>query len=255
MSRLPHPHYSLIFSPYHLHFPNYSLTHESSPIVGSSLMIASFHNLASANAASSSHELIQLECKGDWFDRCILFLFPLWNYSISVSFSRYMHHTLLLPLIFHPSLFVFHPFHHSLSLTSRPSFPILHPVHLSSCSPPSHRLLLSELRYRTALKSHPSSLSSCPTDPQHNSPRHRTRRRPDLKKDSKYERGHQGAADCAFIWFYFVFVSTGSFGVEGLRSCVFRSGFPDCFRLILLAWFLLVFPSIFLGWWSGQDRA
>ncbi|EIM79548.1 DUF567-domain-containing protein [Stereum hirsutum FP-91666 SS1] len=37
--------------------------------IGSSRMIASFHNLASANASSSSHDLIELECKGDWFDR------------------------------------------------------------------------------------------------------------------------------------------------------------------------------------------
>lgn len=35
--------------------------------VGTSRMIASFHNFA-----SSSHEHIELECKGDWFDRLVL---------------------------------------------------------------------------------------------------------------------------------------------------------------------------------------
>ncbi|EIM83634.1 uncharacterized protein STEHIDRAFT_160209 [Stereum hirsutum FP-91666 SS1] len=37
--------------------------------VGSSHMTASFHGLASASAASSSHDLIELESKGDWFER------------------------------------------------------------------------------------------------------------------------------------------------------------------------------------------
>lgn len=35
-------------------------------------MIVSFRNLASANVDSSSHDLVELEGKGDWFGWCVL---------------------------------------------------------------------------------------------------------------------------------------------------------------------------------------
>lgn len=75
--RLPRS-YSLFLdhSPCHSRFSTHQLTDllitAAHKTVGSSRMIASFHNLAFANAASS-HDLVELEFKGDWFDRCILF--------------------------------------------------------------------------------------------------------------------------------------------------------------------------------------
>lgn len=54
----------------------------------------------------------------------------------------------------------------------------------------------------------------------HNSPRHRTRRRPDLKKDSKYERGHRGAADCVYL-VLFCICFDGFFWGRGVAEFVF----------------------------------
>lgn len=59
-------------------------------------MIGSFHNLASANAASSSHDLIELECKEDWFERCVSFSFLFFQHGGSASLPRYMCHPLSL---------------------------------------------------------------------------------------------------------------------------------------------------------------
>lgn len=154
--------------------------------VGSSRMIASFHNLASANAASSSHDLIELECKGDWFDRCIPFFHPrlsfailfkalAWNTSRSTSFSTRC------------------PFYAALSS---------HLIHVYVTSTANIHLPLP-------------SLIPHPQIRDNNPPRHRTRRRPDLTQDLEYERSYWGTADCAFILSLFSFL--GGFFVFFLR--------------------------------------
>lgn len=97
--------------------------------VGSSRMIALFNNLASANATSSSHDLIEIECKRDWFefDRCVSFLCPS---SVNIlpalpslhparyfSVASSIYTPLFMPYPF--ILFVFHP-SHPLCLLSSP---------------------------------------------------------------------------------------------------------------------------------------
>lgn len=160
-------------------------------------MIASFRNLASANAASSSHDLIELKCKADWTDQYVLSFYFLLFFSQrcwfdvmdgGVAYMRY----------FWCSFFLL------LSPPTAPSSLLSSPLPFYLHFRPEFKLKLVLTITFSLASLPPSSLPHSLFRPQTSDnyrPRHRTRRRPDMAQDLEYERRHWRAAQCTFLFF------------------------------------------------------